>query len=388
LGVRGLQQINNLPTSPTFSVIIPFRNRAIESIKRNAESWSKQTDIDFELIVLDFGSRSEVSEKVRGIVTEYSFARYIFADTEGWFWNKSQALNWAVSQTKGEYLIVSDADLVYQLSFLAEVKSRISENKGLIYRFYYLPQGFRFKEDFTQAFFNFHNTANQSADSANGNIIITKQKIIAVGGYDTFFRWWGGEDRDMVNRLEKEGVTFQYFDSPTAPVFHQWHPKTTDDMPKGWLEVIEQSVKQTNKSLSLEKFIPPQDRPAKIIASQVKEKMMLPNFQFQFPKEKSWIDFIVFFQNLPKGQNIRIQQNFDWIQPKSSAGKFLQGVNRFFARVGFSYRWTEIRVIDTEHISWREVRDFLFYFVLEFEQDFSDYYLETEGEELLFVVVK
>ena len=369
---------------PIFSIVIPFRNRPIESIKRNIESWSRQTFTDFELIVLDYGSRSEVSEKVAEIVRNYSFAQYIFADTEGWFWNRSEALNEGIRQTKGRFIVVSDADLIYMSDFLSEVYLLLQGNIALICPVYYLPASSEYSSEKLQQHYSLN---NKSEENARGNIIIAKSALEAIGGYDTFFRWWGGEDRDIVNRLEKAGIDFQYFDSPTAPVFHQWHSKATDDMPKGWLEIIEKRLKQENKSLSLEKSFTLQGRPAKVIASKVKQKVILPNFQFQFPKEKSWIDFIALFQNLPKGESIRIQQNFDWIQPKSRIGRFLKGVNRLFARIGFSYRLTEIRVIDTEHISWREVRDFLFYFVLEFEKDFTDYYLEVEGEELLFVIV-
>ena len=93
---------------PSLSIIASFRDREAGRVRRFLDSLSRQTDPEFELIFLDYGSQEKVSEQIQDLCNQYSFCRYIYNHTRGMYWNRAHAMNSAARFSDREYLLFTD----------------------------------------------------------------------------------------------------------------------------------------------------------------------------------------------------------------------------------------------------------------------------------------
>jgi glycosyltransferase involved in cell wall biosynthesis len=92
-----------MPDAPFFSIIIPTYNRA-HLIRQTIESVLAQEDTDFEIIVVDDGSRDNTEEVVRGISDE-RLTYYRKENAE-----RAAARNYGAARARGRYLSFFDSD--------------------------------------------------------------------------------------------------------------------------------------------------------------------------------------------------------------------------------------------------------------------------------------
>ena len=87
-----------------FSIIVPVYNRRSE-VEELLESLSKQTEKDFETIIVEDGS-VEDSEDIAERYAESANVRYFMKPNEG----RSAARNYGMARAEGEWLIFFDSD--------------------------------------------------------------------------------------------------------------------------------------------------------------------------------------------------------------------------------------------------------------------------------------
>jgi glycosyltransferase involved in cell wall biosynthesis len=378
------------------SVLIPYRGRNKEVVKNCLEALQNQSLSDYEVILLDYGSTQGVSEKIETLCTHYSKVRYIYSDARGYFWSCSQAFNQALYHAKGEYLVMLDIDLVVPRHFLNFALGEWSEENFLIFKVFYLPPRFTDWQGLRSNPERYMN-AEKSEYGGLGNIFVLKKHLQQTGGYDTFYRFWGEEDIDMARKLNKIGLEAKIIQPESLPIFHQWHPKVSDYLPKGWQATILAHSKEKNNHLSLDSLqlfdgqpiTKTQERPVLELLDKKtwKEKDI---FNFKFPVEHSYVSFIRRFNYLKSGEFLYISQTFSEVQPQkgSRLGKFLKKTNLLLKRLKISYRWVEIAKLETEIIYSSTIADYLFYFLLDFEAEIADYYFENQEESVFLVVIK
>jgi glycosyltransferase involved in cell wall biosynthesis len=98
-----------MSTSPQLSVIIPTYNRAT-LLPRTIESVLQQTYSDYEIVVVDDGSRDRTEERLAELLKEKPAVeeriRYFFQRNQG----KSVALNRGLLEARGEWIAFLDSD--------------------------------------------------------------------------------------------------------------------------------------------------------------------------------------------------------------------------------------------------------------------------------------
>jgi len=107
---------------PFFSIILPTFNRA-HLILRAVESILRQNFDNWELIIIDDGSKDDTFSKLRDIIAADSRIRYHFSVNRG----LAEARNLGCSMASGKYLTFLDSDDEYLAGHLAtryEVLSR------------------------------------------------------------------------------------------------------------------------------------------------------------------------------------------------------------------------------------------------------------------------
>lgn len=105
-----------------FSVVIPLYNKAPYVVKA-IQSVLAQTFTDFELVIIDDGSRDGSAEIAAHLIEGRDHCRLINQENAG----VSVARNHGVEVSKGEYLCFLDADDWWEPTFLEEISKLIEE---------------------------------------------------------------------------------------------------------------------------------------------------------------------------------------------------------------------------------------------------------------------
>lgn len=109
--------------APYFSVIIPTYNRE-KVIAEAVQSVLDQTFTDFEVIVIDDGSKDNSGEIVKELAKTDQRLRYIYQDNA----ERSRARNHGIRESKGEYICFLDSDDLFEKEHLAAFHDYITKN--------------------------------------------------------------------------------------------------------------------------------------------------------------------------------------------------------------------------------------------------------------------
>lgn len=109
-----------LSSIPFFSVIIPTYNRA-RSIMDAVKSVQEQTFKNFEVLVIDDGSKDNTGERVRSAAKDDPRIRYVFQENA----ERSAARNHGIELSKGRYICFLDSDDIYLKDHLERFNATI-----------------------------------------------------------------------------------------------------------------------------------------------------------------------------------------------------------------------------------------------------------------------
>lgn len=237
-----------LSSAIKFSVVIGFRNRDIVRVTRCIESFAAQTLQNFELIFVDYGSDPEIASSVKKFLNNYSFIKYIYNDTRGWFWNRAHALNTGLVNSAGTYIISSDIDMIHAPNFMEALDRTVEPRTLYHYRCYYLPENFH-----DSILLNAGDNLDLpvSSEEAQGLLVVERAACQQVNGWNEKFKIYGGEDNDMSRRLVNSGLHIHWLPPDTFVTYHQWHPshkKSIEILPHKWKQRMGSYVTLPNKS--------------------------------------------------------------------------------------------------------------------------------------------
>ena len=221
---------------PFLSFIVGFRNRDLDRVHVFLESLSRQTDRDFELIFVDYGSDELLSEKLKPLVSKYQFAQYYFVNSRGQNWNRSKCLNFAFSKASGSYIFTADIDFVFINNFISLLKTTSVSSVARYYSFGYLSQKYSQNIDLNKTE---HPTEAYSDIDTIGALLLSREIFSYLQGYDEFYEIWGVEDNDILKRIQLSNYKIE-FCSDKNLIWHIWHlpAKKADILPDGWLRFL------------------------------------------------------------------------------------------------------------------------------------------------------
>lgn len=204
---------------PKLSIIYAYRNRDFERIKISLESLKNQTDTDFEVVFVDYGSTLDKANAVAQIIKQFNFAAYYYIAHPGLLWNKSKALNYGALKSEGSHVFIADVDICFAREAVSQIKKNITTNTFTLFKLSYLKAHVELKSgyqlDIKPGSIKHHGTIN-------GMIVVAKKDFFAVEGYDEIYHFYGSEDVDFYDRLANKGLKTT-FDENTL-FYHQWHP--------------------------------------------------------------------------------------------------------------------------------------------------------------------
>ena len=123
-----------------FSIIIAFRDRELSRVENCLNSLVQQKYQDFEIIFVDQGSKILLSEQLNVLLNSYENTKYIFNNSRGYYWNKSNALNIGIKAAKGEFVIIADVDLIFPEYFLELILQKVTDFNFITFNSLYLAE--------------------------------------------------------------------------------------------------------------------------------------------------------------------------------------------------------------------------------------------------------
>ncbi|HEU4497104.1 MAG TPA: glycosyltransferase [Flavobacterium sp.] len=200
------------------AIIFPYRNREPRRVKRSLDSLAAQTNKQFEVFFVDYGSNSEAASQIRPLVSSYPFASYTYSYTEFQPWSRSKAINIGLKKVAAEYVFTADIDIIFSPDFIEKLHEIKEPSQA-----YYFKVGFlnereaRSDKKFSEYLIQF-----ASSVGAQGLSLFPKEAVDRVNGFDEFLHFWGAEDIDIHDRIKKAGFKSSFY-SQEILLLHQWH---------------------------------------------------------------------------------------------------------------------------------------------------------------------
>ena len=207
-----------------YSIIVPVYNRPDE-VDELLESLTRQTQKDFEVVVVEDGSQARCEDVVNRYA-EGLEVRYFEKPNSG----PGQTRNYGAERSRGEYLIILDSDVVLPEGYLAAVDKELTDSPC---------EAFGGPDRAHESFTPVQKSINYSMTSffTTGGIRGGKKKLdkfyprsFNMGIRADLYRQLGGfsnmrfgEDIDLSIRIFKSGARCRLF--PEAWV---WHKRRTD----------------------------------------------------------------------------------------------------------------------------------------------------------------
>ncbi len=225
-----------------------------QALALSLQSLRGQIDLNFEIIIVDDGSRDETRQIISQFQTEFPVPiRHLWQEDLGF--RKSRILNQGIAQAHGDYLVFLDGDCITQPDFIAQHRNLAAPK--------HLVTGSRILCD--EKFTNFLIASGQWAGLSSWQVLewrlhrkINKclplfikvpdnsfrvySKFVwrrikgcnmacwkcdaqAIGGFDEKLVGWGHEDADFVFRLQNHQKVLRKSGAFATEIFHLWHPQ-------------------------------------------------------------------------------------------------------------------------------------------------------------------
>ena len=353
------------------SIIVGYRNRELERVKRSIDSIAAQTYTNFELIFVDYGSEINISKSVKLLIESYIFAKYIYVDTRGMFWNRAHALNIGVSYANSEILVFLDVDLILDLHFLEKISKLSYIDYYYTFSCFYLPENFDYASNI------FKNGIHYEQNYV-GLCSLRKSSFTSIGGFDEYYMVWGVEDDDLNMRLTTAGIQRNQMNAIEFKIFHQWHIKESPQYPTYWyLEMVQylSNKKFNNKS----------------IASKLSEKVLL-SYRLLL-KVRHSIKYDLSIEINPYSGFLVYNELIDGLQDPSIHSFYFcykgeMNLNKTKTKFTNIYFWRKNTKHDSTIVSKKDV-DLFMQFVIGNNRDIIfDYYIEYNQNDLRLYLIK
>lgn len=235
------------------SVIAAFYNN-LHYLKLVLAGFERQTEMEFEFIIADDGSKEEVVKEIESIASNYSFRiKHVWHPDKGF--RKNKILNQAILASETDYLIFIDSDCVPHAKFVEEhlkerlqntvctgrrvnlsqkITNLLTEDKikegflesnnpllledALFGKSNYVEKGFYFENKFLRKILN-----KKYRGLLGCNFSLYKRNMLAINGFDERYEAPSiGEDSDIEFRLGLTGVKVKSLNH-IAVQYHLYH---------------------------------------------------------------------------------------------------------------------------------------------------------------------
>lgn len=203
---------------PEITIIYANRDRDLERIRLTLDSLSKQTDQNFKVIFVDYGSKYELLVELKELFKNYTFVQLFALEVPQLLWNKSKALNYGILHASTPFIFIADVDLIFHYSAIQQLIKCSDLNGFSLFYLNYLSKEESVKLAKKKSF---NNLVIERVGEVNGMILAPKKAFLAINGYDEFYHFYGAEDVDLFDRMERVGYKREIIRNELF--YHYWH---------------------------------------------------------------------------------------------------------------------------------------------------------------------
>jgi GT2 family glycosyltransferase len=207
----------------SITIVIPNRNRNLETVGRTLSSIAPQLNGMARLVVVDYGSSKLYQSDLKTLIHSFADVDLISCPTQGQLFHKTRAINMILRPCKTSYFMVLDMDCIVHPQFIEKAMKLAKED--VVYNF---PYGF-LKEKESEKSKDFTDYKVDFIGGLTGTAIFNTKKLQDLNGFDEFYHNWGAEDADMFDRLERTGLKTVLYQEELL-LLHQWHSKGYRDV--------------------------------------------------------------------------------------------------------------------------------------------------------------
>ncbi len=375
--------------SPKFSIVAGYKNRDVTRVERLLKSLAVQTNTQFELIIVDYGSDMSFLLDLRILINKYPFAKLIEHAGQGHFWNRAHALNIGFRNASADTIITTDIDLIFNSDFIENCLKKCSDvNTAYYYKCWYLEE--KYNDWGNEEKLN-KSKLELSNDLGFGLSVISKSRLFEINGYDEYYRIYGTEDLDIHKRLKLAGLTFQWLNPNEIYTFHQWHPinmRNTKIFPQGWNETFDEyfrnneTIKRNDENWG--KLIKPNERSALTALQLMLEP--IENKKYVMHQTAHIYSSVL---NLNKGESVFIRYIDKQFQHLNYSRKAIwrEKTNNWLKKRKLPFRLELLGKFEGYYYSVTDLWGILFYLILE-NQGNIDYHLTLKDNTIECVFSK
>lgn len=187
------------------TAIIPFRNWSEDRLERCVDHLRQRPAIS-EILVVDFGSDQPLAAP--------DGCRVVRVEADRWC--LSEVNNIGISEAQNDVVLKIDADvqLLIENDTMAELAETVAEGSVALYVLQ--PTDFQYQDGVAV-----RKRLRPSWGEGCGNLF-NRAAVIEIGGFDTRYFDYGGEDNDLCNRLRRYGKVVKLYQSDK--LMHERHP--------------------------------------------------------------------------------------------------------------------------------------------------------------------
>ena len=200
------------------TIVYANRNRDLKRIKASFDSLKTQTNVNFRVIFVDYGSKETSIDNLKQLCNTYEFVTPYFLPVSQLLWNKSKALNHGILQTQSPYIFIADVDLIFHPETVTLFTKLAVDDKYFLFNLGYLD---RAETEKLNKNYDFEDLSPSRFGDVNGMILMPTKAFLGVNGLDEFFHFYGSEDEDLFARMENAG--FKREANPATYFKHNWH---------------------------------------------------------------------------------------------------------------------------------------------------------------------
>lgn len=203
-------------------IVIPVRSRdEYDILSRLRWRLSYNLPENFNFIIVDYGSNFQEHELIEELCKQNNFNYIYVEEAVNQIWNASKARNIALLNSKADYILFEDVDLLSHKEFYQwinnQIESLIIEGEWpfFVIPVSYLTENGALDINFSLSTKEYNQLTTEILRVPNSDLIAfhapassylvcSREQAISVGGYDESFEGWGFEDSDFWVKLLRE----------------------------------------------------------------------------------------------------------------------------------------------------------------------------------------
>lgn len=216
---------------PLLSIIIGFRDWGLDRLDATirAHRAHAPSDCEIEVIVSDYGSKEE--KEVRRVA--HSAGARVARSARVGPWNRSAALNAGIAVASGQFLITTDADIIFSPEVYSRAIDMLTMNPHALYLIQCrdLPDTCgsaqilaRINGEGALDFGDLEQVSSiRPRWGMGGFAAFSKAAFVVLNGYEERMRIWGKEDNDFAKRFRRAGMPVRWLAGDKTRIYHIWH---------------------------------------------------------------------------------------------------------------------------------------------------------------------